>query len=233
MPACFPFFFSPSRANSQPQPTSQPRPPTHAQTTALATTTQRILLLLLLCAPFWPAVSAFISPQQQKPIPVTTCPFSMAASTSSGGDAALPPPDKRIVTKVYRRTLPPGISLNKAYDEWLQYTWIDGGGLSVGKPPIIRERGDLVTGQGLLREIPPIGIQEKILAAERPSAVTYRVVNPGWTTYQVHWHKGSVKWTKGATDAEGIVVEWSISVVPWFGFGWWVSLMVRAGLMME
>lgn len=137
--------------------------------------------------------------------------------------SASPPPTENIVTKIYHRTLPPGVTMTEAYDEWLQFTWIDGGGLSLGKPPIIRERGDAVTGEGLLREIPPIGIQEKIVAVNRPSDVTYRVINPGWTTYQVHWHQGSVKWTEGDT---GILVEWSISVVPWLGFGWWVTLMV-------
>jgi hypothetical protein len=152
-------------------------------------------------------------------------------STSSGDPP--PPPDKGIVTRSYSGTLPPGVSMNEAYDEWLQYTWIEGGGLSLGPPPIIRELGDTVTGEGLLREIPPIGMQEKILTADRPSAVTYRVMNPGWTTFQVYWHLGSVKWTKDAMDAESIQVEWTVSVVPWFGFGWWVSLMVRAGLRMD
>ena len=159
----------------------------------------------------------------------------MAASgtSPSSGDAPPPPPNKGIVTNIYRRTLPPGVSVNEAYDEWLKYTWIEGGGLALGPPPIIRERGNTLTGEGLLREIPPIGIQEKILTADRPSAVTYRVMNPGWTTFQVHWHQGSVRWTEGATDADGILVEWSVSVVPWFGFGWWVSLMVRAGLRVD
>jgi len=155
-----------------------------------------------------------------------------SGTSPSSGDAP-PPPNKGIVTNIYRRTLPPGVSINEAYDEWLKYTWIEGGGLALGPPPIIREQGNPVTGEGLLREIPPIGIQEKILTADRPSAVTYRVMNPGWTTFQVHWHRGSVKWTEGATDADDILVEWSVSVVPWFGFGWWVSLMVRAGLRVD
>lgn len=200
---------------------------TNTQTDAAATTTQ-LFLLLLFCAQFLPAAWAFLPHTFSSP----PRGWRMSASTSSSGDPP-PPPDKGVVTRIYQGTLPPGMSMNEAYDEWLQYTWIDGGGLSLGPPPIIRERGDLVTGKGLLREIPLVGIQENILTADRPSALTYRVMNPGLTTFQVYWHLGSVKWTKGATDADGVQVEWAISVVPWFGFGWWVSLMVRTGLWME
>ncbi len=153
----------------------------------------------------------------------------MMATTSTNPNLPPPPAGKRIMTKVYRGTLPPGVSLNDAYDQWLQYVWIEGGGLSITKPPIVLEQAtDPASGQGLLREIPPTGIQEKIVAADRTAGVVkYKVMNPGAKTYQVYWHEGTVQWTKGATPQDGLGVEWTVAIVPWFGWGWFVGLMAK------
>lgn len=146
--------------------------------------------------------------------------------SSKTSDYPTPPADKKVTTKVYSRTLPAGFSLEESYDEWLKFTWIGGGNLSLAKAPIVREPGDAVTGLGLVREIPPIGIQEKIVGAERPKEVYYTVTNPSALTFQCIYHLGKVEWKQEEGEEKGeIKVEWTISVVPWFGFGWWVALM--------
>lgn len=102
----------------------------------------------------------------------------MAASTGNTNE-------KR-VERTYTKLLPPHVtSASQAYDAWLQYAWIGGADLPLAKAPIIVERGDLQSGNGLLRRIPPIGIEEKITSANYPNSLEYKVVNPGWTTYQV------------------------------------------------
>lgn len=108
----------------------------------------------------------------------TTCPSlrtttstarSMAAAPSSAGN------EKR-VERTYTKLLPPHVtSAAEAYDAWLQYAWIEGADLPLAKAPIILERGDPQSGNGLLRRIPPIGIEEKIVDAAYPARVEYKV----------------------------------------------------------
>lgn len=84
------------------------------------------------------------------------------------------------------------------------------------------QTGDLQSGDGLLRRIPPIGIEEKIVAASYPKLVEYKVMNPGWTTFQVHDHKGEVRFEEVEGEGEGgkrVRISWLLSIRPWFGFG--------------
>jgi hypothetical protein len=44
----------------------------------------------------------------------------------------------------------------------------------IDQPP-----GDIQSGKGLLRRIPPVNIEEKIVDAAYPTRVEYKVMNPG------------------------------------------------------
>lgn len=45
-------------------------------------------------------------------------------------------------------------------------------------------------------------------------------MNPGWTTYQVHDHKGEVRFEEVSEGGgKRVKVSWLLSVRPWFGFG--------------
>ena len=101
-----------------------------------------------------------------------------AAQSSSSGN------EKR-VERTYTKLLPPHVTTAaEAYDAWLQYAWIGGADLPLAKAPVILERGDLQSGNGLLRRIPPIGIEEKIVDASYPARVEYKVNLMNWIDRQ-------------------------------------------------
>lgn len=83
-----------------------------------------------------------------------------------------------------------------------------------------------MTGVGCLRTVPPIGLQEKVVAAERPGRATYRVMNPGLLTYQVSFHEGVVSFRE-QDGGGGVKVDWDISVVPLWGCGLLVRLITN------
>jgi uncharacterized protein YndB with AHSA1/START domain len=106
---------------------------------------------------------------------------------------------------------------------FLAELWIAGAGF--GPRPVIEEAGD-AHGRGCTRRIGgPRGVRERIVATEHPQRLTYRVVNPSWTTFPVDDHLGTVAFA--ATDDGGTEVRWSVEVVPKRGAGPFVMAATR------
>ena len=95
-------------------------------------------------------------------------------------------------------------------------------GLFLVPPPIVWNRGDEETGQGLvLIRIPPVGLQEGIVDVKLHQWIRYQVLNPGWWTWPVQEHQGTIVFQEqAATDespepfSRGCVMEWKVEFTP-------------------
>lgn len=116
----------------------------------------------------------------------STCPSIRTITTMAAVPSSSVSGNEKRIERTYTKLLPPHVtSAAEAYDAWLQYAWIAGADLPLAKAPIIVERGDLQSGSGLLRRIPPIGIEEKIVDASYPARVEYKVIKLSWIGRQL------------------------------------------------
>lgn len=104
----------------------------------------------------------------------------------------------------------------RAYDQWLQVVWRQGGGLP---PCVVLEPGDPITGAGSVRRMSGC-IKERILEAERPSRVVYTFVSG---PFPIKNHRGEVTFhaPTATSVADSTVLEWQVQYTPTFwGTDW-------------
>ncbi len=118
----------------------------------------------------------------------------------------------RTLTWLRRVDTPPEVTWEAFFTE----LWV--GGAGYGPRPTIEESGD-AQGAGSTRRIGvgARGVRERIVAAERPQRLEYRVVNPSWRTFPVEHHVGTVAFA--ATEDGGTEVRWRVELVPKRGAG--------------
>jgi hypothetical protein len=87
-------------------------------------------------------------------------------------------------------------------------------GAGFGPPVRLLNNGDSLSGEGLLREIPPIGLREKITKAERANFLTYNVENPSAFTFPVEWHQGQFSFSDSNSGDGSSDLLWDIDFVP-------------------
>eukprot|EP00050_Salpingoeca_kvevrii_P013378 m.28306 g.28306 ORF g.28306 m.28306 type:complete len:226 (-) comp4917_c0_seq2:89-766(-) len=125
--------------------------------------------------------------------------------------------DTRMSVTVEREVVLP-LSLEEAYDAWLEIVFIEGGGL--GKPAI-EQAGDPETRVGLKRRVPG-WIREEIMDTLRPAKIVYKVVSG---PFPVHSHLGTVVFEQGSDD-NATTVRWQAVVEPIFGFRWIIKSLI-------
>ena len=98
-------------------------------------------------------------------------------------------------------------SVVEAFDQWISVVWIGGG--SLGRP-VIKDRGNLVTGEGCIRVVGG-GVTEKILVSEIPSKIIYTVcAGP----FPVQYHRGYVRFQP--TSPAETEIAWECDFTPSF-----------------
>ena len=141
-----------------------------------------------------------------------------APAGSSGGHAW----GRRLRTFTWRRRVatPP----DATWSCFLSALWIAGAGF--GPLPVIEASGD-AHGTGCTRRIGvgARGVRERVVAAEHPNRLEYRVMNPSWRTFPVEHHVGTVVFV--ATEGGGTEVRWRVELVPKRGAGLAVTVATR------
>jgi len=106
-------------------------------------------------------------------------------------------------------------SASKALQEWIEFVWNEGGGLPVPTPILLNEGN--ARGEGRTRMIVPPFLKERIVSVDaKDFSVTYTVDNPGLFTYQVHSHRGRVRFHDIAEGKVSMV--WEVEVRPFRGW---------------
>ena len=135
--------------------------------------------------------------------------------------------DRPMITFTFQCIIPlQNLSIQEIYDECIDFNWRRGGGLWFVPPPIIIERGDGVTGEGMERMILPVLLRERIILGSRPThahdhaqgniaRIIYKVMNPSiWTFYPVKYHQGEILFEE---LQEGTCqLKWIVRVCPMF-----------------
>jgi hypothetical protein len=88
------------------------------------------------------------------------------------------------------------------------------GGAGFGPTPTIVDPGD-EHGVGCLRMIAVPGahpLRELIEEGTFPRRLTYRVLDPGWPSYPVRWHRGTI--TFDPRPNNGTCVTWTVTFDP-------------------
>lgn len=124
------------------------------------------------------------------------------------------------VTLAWRRTFPQ--TPNHLWNRLLKDVWQQGRGFPAR--PEVTDLGD-ENGIGCTRRfstVPGTHLVERIEDGQPPHAFTYRVVNPGWRTFPVRWHRGNV--TLAPNDLGGTDLDWIVTFEPlplarWFTVG--------------
>ena len=105
------------------------------------------------------------------------------------------------------------IAANKVYDSSVQHLFRDGAGLGA---PTILNAGDTVTGVGLKRQLPFVGLIETIIDGNidgnGQSFFTYTVENPTIFTYPVSWHRGYFEFDELGDGST--MLNWQVDFVP-------------------
>ena len=121
----------------------------------------------------------------------------------------------------YESQFDSSISRSTIYNSFLEYTWIQGGGLPLPSPTIVN-LGTLTTGLNCRRILPPSNISEEIIAVDYPSSLSYTVNNPSWLTgFPVvpGSHKGSITLTDHRDNSghDYVKIVWTVDFIP---LGW-------------
>lgn len=103
-------------------------------------------------------------------------------------------------------------------DEWVDFVWARGGGLPVPFLSLDNQRRIV---------IPPF-LVERLVSSSDYGQIEYTVDNPGLFTYQVHTHRGRVRFkprernqdSSSATQSFDMI--WEVEIRPMNGFGWLV-----------
>ena len=126
-------------------------------------------------------------------------------------------------------------------DEWMQFCWREGSGFPLPLPPII-PNGDEV------RWIVPPFLKERLLSTNTRatvkgtnklcSEILYQVDNPSIFTYQVHSHRGRIRFlpvqdknvieNTNDADMKQVQMDWQIEVRPYHGFSNFVEAFTGA-----
>jgi hypothetical protein len=101
-------------------------------------------------------------------------------------------------------------SRSEVYEAVVNYLFRQGGGF--GPPPRIIEAGEVKSGRGLLREVAPIGLRERILEAKQGEEFTYTVENPSPFMYPTDYHLGTFSFSEGRDGAT--TLTWTIDYLP-------------------
>jgi len=107
----------------------------------------------------------------------------------------------------------------------LERLWRDGAGMPPRPRMLDDGDADGIGATRAIRILPGVELVERISAGRWPSTFDYQVVNPGWTTYPVRWHRGVV--TLDADPAGGVALTWSVTFEPLPGAGLLVRWMTR------
>lgn len=139
-------------------------------------------------------------------------PMSAPALTLEGGN-------------VFKRhwTVVVPVSIDVAYDTWVEYVWIRGAGLPIPSPIIVSQGGS--DGLGLERMMAPPFLRERIVETSKPFGLRYKVMNPGYFTYQVKDHEGAVRFS--AQGESSTMVTWEVRGDPLAGCSWMVLRMTE------
>jgi len=126
----------------------------------------------------------------------------------------------------------PSPSPQTALDAWLECVWARGEGLPLPPPLHLERRAD---GRVIERMVLPPGLREKVVSMQEApeenaagagggdtrsgaACLDYRVLNPGWLTYPVHAHRGTVRFRRDA-EADALEMRWIVAVRPYRGCG--------------
>lgn len=115
----------------------------------------------------------------------------------------------------YDRKLP-SLTASEAYRRLLKGWRVDNLGLPLIPHPKIIEFGDPETGVGFIleRDPPPGGLREGIVDGKcdgETCEMVYKVLNPGWTTFPLEAHRGTVTFHN---DTEGCSMQWKVEWTP-------------------
>lgn len=109
-------------------------------------------------------------------------------------------------------------SVEELWTKWLDYAWIQNAGLKMRIK--IEDKGDKY-GKGCTRFVPFYknwGIREGITSVDYPKKLYYKVMNPGWTTFPVNVHKGTVRFisnnNKNNDDKNHSYIKWAVEFTP-------------------
>lgn len=99
----------------------------------------------------------------------------------------------------------------KAYEQWLQVVWVQGGGMGA---VTVENKGD-ANHVGHLRRV-AMGIREKILETQPGRKIVYTVVSG---PIPLKEHLGEVFFEEAANKAS-TEVKWRCTYTPYWGVGW-------------
>eukprot|EP01041_Mallomonas_annulata_P010095 gene10095-21032_t len=121
-------------------------------------------------------------------------------------------PTAKYSTRIAYSLRLPNVRRDTVYDASLSYLFRDGGGL--GKPEILIT-GDPVTGNGCLRKLAVIGLEEKIVFADRPKGFEYTITNPSMLAYPASYNHFRLSFEDGNIEnGKGVVVKWEVFFTP-------------------
>ncbi len=103
-------------------------------------------------------------------------------------------------------------SPQEVWSRFIDFVWKRGAGL---KPSIKLEKNGQTNGVGCTRCIPLFKntvIREKIITADYPCRLYYRVENPSWMTFPVIFHIGWIDFISLGSDSTKVV--WTIELIP-------------------
>ena len=114
----------------------------------------------------------------------------------------------------------------RVWAEIVDRLWRDGAGMP--PRPRMLDDGDAhgIGATRAIRLLPGVELVERITAGRWPSTFDYQVVNPGWTTYPVRWHRGEVSLDPDPDG--GTALSWSVAFDPLPGARLPASWMTRA-----
>lgn len=126
-------------------------------------------------------------------------------------------PDAVTVVRSFDLPRPPAW----AWEAFVRLAW--DGGAGFGPKPVVVDGGDR-HGIGRRRHIPIPGrrpLVEQIDEGAHPHWLSYRVVDPGWPTFPVQWHRGTIAFD--ATNDGATTLTWTVEFVP-LPRGRWIAV---------
>jgi hypothetical protein len=165
--------------------------------------------------------------------------FWMNACVNEWFDATIATP-----RLLHRQVVIPKVTVDAVVNAWLDFVWIQGGGLPLPFPPMQlppksssgngTERAELsLSHRSLRRIIVPPGLSESILSTthhpgDKQGMIRYQVDNPGILTYPVHTHEGLVHFSETTMALEGrdepsVQLDWFVEIRPFRQMAWFAE----------
>ncbi|KAL1499657.1 hypothetical protein AB1Y20_011854 [Prymnesium parvum] len=142
----------------------------------------------------------FLRPFSSSPSPPPSSPSPHPPSPSYLDEPPL------VYTRLTRLHSPSGV--RAAVRAWLSFTFRRGGGLPLPPPLPLPHGARLV--------VPPFLLERLLAVDEERGALSYAVSNPSLLTYQVHSHRGEVRFA--AARGGGVEMAWRVEVRPYRGW---------------